>query len=363
MTDNDPEALPAPWERSSNRSHDGSEAWIRLAAFVSAKSMNTQATYRGIVVEWCRFIGAVGGTPDGATKLLAADDIRALAYRRWLTQQPGQRPRSIRSKGEETTAVQVAPDPPPAMDGLQATHASATIRKKLSVLRRIYRMLQGAGLVTKNPFDSDIVPPPGKGGQKRPTEMIDYELVRRMLELPDLSTARGVRDRAVLALLFGGGLRRSEARALVIDDVKRSQKGVIYVRLRATKNKTDADQPLPDWAAEAVILLIRQRETQGALGGDPLLNSFVGRAGATPVKRGMSSDGIYKLFRRYADELNLWSATPHSARATAITRLLDSGVSMRDVQAFSRHSSVQMVEVYDKRRLNLEDNPGRALKF
>ncbi len=55
--------------------------------------------------------------------------------------------------------------------------------------------------------------------------------------------------------------------------------------------------------------------------------------------------------------------SPHSARATAITKLLDSGFSHRDVQEFSRHASVQMVEIYDKRRLQVDESPAKKLEF
>jgi integrase len=55
--------------------------------------------------------------------------------------------------------------------------------------------------------------------------------------------------------------------------------------------------------------------------------------------------------------------SPHSARATAITKLLADGLPHRLVQEFSRHSSIQMVELYDKRRVGVEDNPGAKLKF
>ena len=55
--------------------------------------------------------------------------------------------------------------------------------------------------------------------------------------------------------------------------------------------------------------------------------------------------------------------SPHSARATAITKLLSDGFSHREVQEFSRHASIQMVEVYDKRRISIDDNPASDLDY
>jgi integrase len=56
-------------------------------------------------------------------------------------------------------------------------------------------------------------------------------------------------------------------------------------------------------------------------------------------------------------------ATPHSARATAITKLLADGIPHREVQEFSRHSSIQMVEWYDKRRFSVEQSPAKELSY
>jgi integrase len=120
---------------------------------------------------------------------------------------------------------------------------------------------------------------------------------------------------------------------------------------------------LPAWAARAVTKLVEARVQQGARSGDYLFISFRGRGGRVPTDRPISPDGIYQLFKRYCAAVGAEHASPHSARATAITKLLADGVSFREVQEFSRHSSVQMVEVYDKRRIAVDENPGRTLDY
>ncbi|NDC37340.1 MAG: hypothetical protein EBZ48_04735, partial [Proteobacteria bacterium] len=175
---------------------------------------------------------------------------------------------------------------------------------------------------------------------------------------------KGVRDRALLAALFGGALRRSEAATLRLGDVRKSNAGTIYLYLRATKAKRDAEQALPKWAAAAVIAWVKQRATDGAGSGDFLFVGYTGRAGKTPTPEPISASGVYKLFKLYCQRAGAGPyVTPHSARATAITRLLESGIAHREVQQFSRHASIQMVELYDKRRLGVEKNPGKLLEF
>ena len=66
---------------------------------------------------------------------------------------------------------------------------------------------------------------------------------------------------------------------------------------------------------------------------------------------------------RMASDADAASTGAHSARATAITRLLAEGIPHREVQEFSRHASIQMVELYDKRRIGVDKNPGRGLDY
>ncbi|RMG39387.1 MAG: hypothetical protein D6719_13475 [Candidatus Dadabacteria bacterium] len=356
---------PLSFTTSQNPKSD--QIWLRISAFLSLRSQGTQRTYAGVICEWCDFLGAPAGSREAALLMLKASDLDALRYRKWLEGRPGQRPRITVSDEKSSSQLPVKGlKNSKKLDGLQFTLSNSTIAKKIAILRRIYRMLIGAGIGLKqNPFDSDKVPAPSrKSGQKRPTEMVPYQLVMKIVKTPDNSTPKGIRDRALLAVLFGGGLRRSEAVALRIADVKRSQKGTLYLRLRATKGKRDADQALPSWVEPFIISLLEQRRKEQASSGDYLFISYRGFAARGATRYPLSESGVYKLFKKYCAVAGAGKfLTPHSARATAITRLLENGIPHREVQEFSRHASVQMVEVYDKRRLSVDENPARELDY
>ena len=350
---------------------DTHRVWLRISAFFSLKSPATRVTYSGIVTEWCRFLGAEPGTNKSAALLLGATDLHAIAYRKFLETKPGEKPRyqSGPAPAKVTTraiAKSAGQARAKKKDGLDATQSNATIAKKFAALRRIYRMLMASNVgLSENPFEADRVPPPPKdAGRKRPTQMIDFDLVMDIINLPDVSMPKGRRDRALLAVLFGGGLRRSEVVAIRIADVRRTSSGTTYLYLRHTKAKRDAEQALPPWAAEPVWELIRERKTSGAGDADYVFVGFTGRAGATVTTKPMSDTGLYLLFKQYCMAAGAGSfATPHSARATAITKLLTDGIPHREVQEFSRHSSIQMVEWYDKRRFDVEQSPAKGLSF
>jgi site-specific recombinase XerD len=255
---------------------------------------------------------------------------------------------------------------PDISDGLQSTLANSTIVKKFAALRRIYRMLVAADIgITRNPFDSDNVALPSKhSGEKRPTAMIPFNEVEKILAAPGLESPKARRDSAILALLFGCGLRRSEICSIRLGDLRTSVAGTPFVHLRNTKGKRDADQPVPEWAVTLVERVAKDRAESGAQPGDHLFISYRGRAGQAATNKPISSGGLYELFKTYCGLAGVSvDAAPHAARATAITKLLSDGFSHREVQEFSRHASVQMVEVYDKRHFGVDKNPGKKIKF
>ena len=347
--------------------------WQVVSGFLSLKAPTTQTTYTGVVAEWTRFLGREPGTPAGAAAIVEANDLHAAAYRLWLEERAGEIPRESRkgvSKSPRSTSRALEAAAPKRRStkksGLESTLSNATVAKKFTILRRIYKLLIAHRFpIPANPFDVDRVPPPPKdSGRKRPTEMVRFDAVRALLALPDTSSAKGAQDKAILCLLFGGGLRRSEIIGLRLSDVRRSPRGNVYLYLRATKAQKDASQGVPPWAAGALLEHMSHRTAAGAAPNDPLFTSFRGKGGSVPSNAPLSPSGVYRMFVRYcAAGAGGRFLTPHSARATAITKLLTDGVPHRLVQEFSRHASVQMVEHYDKRRLTVDENPGVALSF
>ncbi|MCB0347176.1 MAG: tyrosine-type recombinase/integrase, partial [Bdellovibrionales bacterium] len=320
--------LPALRQYKENSENSDSlhyQLWTRINAFLSVRSEGTQRTYVGIFREWCNFLGTEPGTPQATEAILSASDIDAARYNDWLKKRPGQAPRG-QSTHSEQLDLSTETRRSTARDGMQATLSNSTIAKKLTALRRLYRMIVNSDMgLSRNPFDTDKLPAPkSRSGQKRPTEMIDFELVSQIVSAPDGDTAKGIRDRAILAALFGGGLRRGELTRLRVGDVRSTARGTCYLRLRATKAGTDADQALPAWAAQYLQMWLELRKKSGANFGDYLFVSYRGRGGSSATDKPISASGIYRLFKHYCGVVQDSSHfSPHSARATAITRLLE----------------------------------------
>ena len=330
------------------------ELWIKASAWLSQLATTTQRTYLSIIREYCAFLGAPAGTRRAAEMVTAARTLHAEAYVLFLKQQKGEVPREVRISPRRGS-----------IRGLNPRQSNATIAKKIMALRKCYEVLIAAELYHgPNPFSRHALPVPDpRGGRKRDTQMIPFDKVAKILSSVE-DGPRAVRDRAVLSVLFGGGLRRSEVAKLMVGDIGISERGTTFLRLRDTKDGQDHLQALPEWAADAVLALRDEREAAGATIVDPLFVRWTGRGGLIPTEEPLGETAVYHLFKRACAACGLGPQyTPHSARATAITKLLDDGMPHREVQEFSRHSSIQMVEWYDKRRFGVDKSPAKGLSF
>src|SRR5690606_33198787 len=124
------------------------------------------------------------------------------------------------------------------------------------------------------------------------------------------------------------------------------------------------EQALPLWAATVIERLVKDRTDSGAPQHGYLFVSYRGKGGDFATEHPLSESGVYNLFKRYCVLAGVTTeVSPHSARATAITRLLDQGLPHREVKEFSRHASIQMVELYDKKRRSVDESPARGLDY
>jgi integrase len=229
------------------------------------------------------------------------------------------------------------------------TVSTKTLARRVTILHSCYQELVAHGLVKTNPFVRLKRTICRKSHEeRRPHKLLTIDQIQKLLSAPSPHTKEGRRDRAIFATMFGGGLRRGEVIALKLSDCELQPEGHIVLRLRTTKNGKTARVPLSIGASEVVAAYLADRQSEQVEPGAPLFTQY--RQEGTPTNK-MASEAIYRLYRRYCIELGIGpDYSPHSARASAITHLLDSGVSMRDAQRFSRHSSPAMISLYDKRR-------------
>ena len=196
----------------------------------------------------------------------------------------------------------------------------------------------GFPLPNGNPFKNPLVKlPRGARDPKNPSRSFTETQVAQILDAAETD-----RDRAILALLFGAGLRKSELLNLVTEDV--SKKGdVTILTLRNTKSQVRAEHPIADWVTNLLQAHIKKRKGK-------IFD--------------LSPAGLDKIFSRLVAKAGIegkWS--PHDARCTAINILVAKGAPMQHIQNFSRHSSLKMVEEYVRRHNVLDNNPGLEISY
>jgi site-specific recombinase XerD len=301
---------------------------------MSLKAQHSEATARQYLEtfkEFCRLLGFAmkGSTLDDDLQAITADDVAY--YINWCKSRPSQPGRS------RLISDRVSP---------------VTIKKKLTALSSCMRHAIELGIAKENPFTaSRDAYQHHKGGDRRRTEMLDFNIVRTFLDVPAYTPIQK-RDKAIVAALIGAGLRRAEAANLRILDLIFKPRGDgidTYLVLRNTKAQRSANQLILQWAAPYVTDYAMVRKTEGATATHALFIAYSGRS-ASPEP--LSGTSIYLIFKRFLKThgIDPTQYTPHSCRATVITLLLERGKDHRTVQKFSRHGSIEMVVHYDKLR-------------
>jgi integrase/recombinase XerD len=231
----------------------------------------------------------------------------------------------VRAFAAATSAATHGPDEHP--------YRPASVARTLSAVRSFHRFCLREGVLTDDP--SDVLRRP-KLPRSLPSPLT-VEEVGRLLEAPDPVTPAGMRDRALLELLYGSGLRVSELVGLDVDDLD-LEDGAVRVLGKGGKER---EVPLGRFAREAVErYLTRARPTiatarsRGAL----LLSLRGGR---------LSRQSVNRLLAAYVRAVGIdRHVSPHSLRHSFATHLLEGGADVRVVQELLGHASVATTQIY-----------------
>ena len=162
-----------------------------------------------------------------------------------------------------------------------------------------------------------------------------------LLDTPDIGTMKGLRDRAILAVMVGGGLRRSEVAGLTFDRIQQRDGRWVIVDL-VGKGGRVRSVPIPSWAKAAVD----EWATAAGLADGRIFRS-VNRGGRIDGD-GMTPQAIYNVVATYATRTGLGVAA-HDLRRTFAGDLLDAGADLVTAQKLMGHSNPSTTAGYDRR--------------
>ncbi len=208
-----------------------------------------------------------------------------------------------------------------------------TTARFLSTIRRLYQYLVREEVIETDPSARIDAPKLGRPLPKSLTE----EDVEALMAAPDTDTELGLRDRAMLEVLYATGLRVSELVGLCLSQVN-LQQGLVRVIGKGNKERL---VPLGDEAVEWLERYFRH--------GRSLLLAEVGSDAVFPSKRGsaITRQGFWQLIKRYADVAGIDKGlSPHTLRHAFATHLLNHGADLRVVQLLLGHSSLSTTQIY-----------------
>lgn len=215
---------------------------------------------------------------------------------------------------------------------LQRQYSRRTIARKMSALRMLYRYMARER--------KDLASPAGTiRSPKLARHLPDFLYIDEMLALlakPDTSTPVGLRDQALLELLYGTGLRVAECAALSLADLTSAQ-GTLRV---LGKGRRERIVLYGEHADRALLAYLHGARGRYALPGETAL--FVNQRGTRLTDR-----SIRRIVHMYAAQVDTGKhVSPHTLRHTFATHLLEGGADLRVVQELLGHRSLSTTQMY-----------------
>lgn len=208
-----------------------------------------------------------------------------------------------------------------------------SIARDLSALRQFYRFLEHEQVIPENPVPVFFF----RGVARKLPHTLARDEVQRLLAQPNDAGPLGVRDQAMIELLYATGMRVSELVQLQTHQVD-LQGNYLTVKGKGSKFRM---VPFGKWAREKLQRYLKEMRPK-LLGAKSSPFLFLNRSG-----KALTRQGFWKLIRRYALAAGIEKrVTPHTLRHSFATHLLEGGADLRSVQSMLGHADISTTQIY-----------------
>lgn len=205
----------------------------------------------------------------------------------------------------------------------------SSISRNIAAVKAFFLYLIKHQIILNDP--SERIKPPSV--RKKAPQVLDTKMINRLLEQPDIKNYKGIRDRAILELLYATGIKVSELTAIKLSDINMNARYIICrkYRERIIPFGNSAKKALQDY------LNIRSKYYDKKRSDILFLNSS-GKA--------ISRQGLWKIIKYYADAAGITDVNPNSIRHSFAAHMLDNGADLGSVQEFLGHSDISTTQIY-----------------
>ena len=236
---------------------------------------------------------------------------------------------------------------------LDAGAPPSSVNQALAAVKRLLREAHAYGVLSDDALASAL----GAGGTRQSGERsgnwLTLAQAQALLRAPDVSTLRGLRDRAILAVLVGTGLRRSECAALTVAHLQQREGRWVILDLVGKGNKTRS-VAMPSWCKAALDAWL------GAAGitTGPLWAHV--RKGGQLGERGLTGKSIADVVHHYAQACG-YGVAAHDLRRTFAQLARRGGAALEQISLSLGHASIETTQRYLGTALELHDAPADRL--
>ena len=215
----------------------------------------------------------------------------------------------------------------------QQGKSSATASRTLASLKNFYSYAVSTGFLEASPVTSDIHV---ERGEKKLPQILSGREVELLLAQPSASDPKGLRDKAMLEVMYATGMRVTELIGLNVDDVNLDL-GIV----KCSNNKKHRSIPLYPAALKALGLYMR--EVRIGMVSDPSENALFVNVGGVR----MSRQGFWKILKHYQAKAGIEKdITPHTLRHSFAVHLLENGADLGSLQELMGHSDISSTQMY-----------------
>jgi site-specific recombinase XerD len=222
---------------------------------------------------------------------------------------------------------------------LAERYAPATANKALAALRGVLKQSFLLGLMSAEEYERERHVESVRGSRLPRGRALTAGELRSLFATCDTSTPSGARNAALVGILYGGGLRRTEAASLLLEHYDQSD-GTLRVLGKGNKER---QVPLPPGAQRALASWLVHRGDESG----PLLCPV--QKNGRVMLRHMAGESILEALHRLTSEYGGEEFSPHDLRRSCVSDLLDAGADLAVVQQIVGHSSPSTTARYDRR--------------